>query len=303
MLIQKLQKWTFWSTLLALLIPLCIQEYFDFFDSGIVLYFILIVIGLLILGHWIYWYAVSRERSVIFIFNGLLLLCIVSIMIFQLFTRFLFLYNFEEYSKVINSDIWSYRVFPEVIIFIWLFSWIFSRMHGNLPTIIDDKEIIENEDKQNILIIDDDSNITDVLKNQLDLLGVYNIYIANTLNDGLTLFNERKYFLIILDLVFDRNSKESMNLAKDIRKKDKYVWITILTGYFVASLNQELFENIDDIVVKPLVYADLKNYLILWNLKYKRRMYYLKTVESKLFCFGEKIKDIYFMLERKEDKY
>jgi CheY-like chemotaxis protein len=306
MLINRMQKLIFNFLIFTIFTFLVIQEIYDLIDSALLLYGLIAVMGYIILGYWIYWYRISEERSTIFIINGLLILSISLVMTIQFFGRYTFVYHKHMYELIIKSDWWSYRVTPEFLVFIWLLSWIISRMYGKQKTEENDKSCfngITDENKLNVLSIDDDPSITNLIRSQLGVLDRYNIFTANTIEMGLECFRERRYFLIFLDLKFFDDFTKSRELAKIMREEDKYVWITVLTGYVENALNQELLEFVDDIIIKPLSFQDLRAYLILWNLKYRRRMYYLKNLDKRLDCYGEKLKDLYFIAKNgaKED--
>lgn len=306
MLINKLQKLLFFGILFILGIGIAIQEHFDWIDSALLLYGGIIITDILILGYWIYWYRISKERSAIFIINGLIVASVVLTMCFQFVIRLYYVFDRPAYEQLLRTDTWAYRVAPEFIIFIWLLTWIASRMYGQLPAIeIDENDKcfhgVMDENKLNVLLIDDNPQITDLLRSQLITLEKYNVMTANDTKKGLECFRDRKYFLIFLDLNFQGNFTESRELAKIMREEDKYVWITVLTGYAENALNQELLSFVDDIIIKPLTFIDLKAYLLLWNLKYKRRMFYMKKFDQRLDCYGERLKDLSFIIDKRYD--
>lgn len=305
MLIKKLQNILFLSVMCFLGIAIPIQEYYNWIDSAILLYSGIIISGILILIYWIYWFRISEERSPIFVINGLLVFAIVLTVSFQLVLRIVFLRDTILHEDILKSDWWAYRIAPEFFIFLCLLIWIISRMYGKLPIVKEDADTciqgVMDENKLNVLSIDDDPKITETLKMQLISLKKYNVFTANTIEEGLKCFRERRYFLVFLDLRFFNEFEESRNLAKIMREEDKYVWISVLTGYAYNALNQELLEYIDDIVIKPLLFNDLKAYLLLWNLRYKRRIYYMKDIDRKFDCYGEKIRDMHFILSQKKN--
>lgn len=304
MLINKLQKLLFFITLSILGIGVFFIEYYNIVDSALFLYGCIFVVGLFILAYWIYWYRISKERSSIFIINGLIVSSVVLTMCFQFVIRLYYVFDRPYYQELLKSDYWAFRVAPELVVFLWLLTWIISRMHGQLSVIeLDENDECFNgvmdENKLNVLLIDDNLQITDLLRAQLIILEKYNVFVANDTKQGLECFRDRKYFLIFLDLNFKGSFTESRELAKVIREEDKYVWITVLTGHVENALNQELLTFVDDIIIKPLTFIDLKAYLLLWNLKYKRRMFYLKKYDNRLDCYGEKLKDLSFIVDKK----
>jgi len=303
MLINKLQKLLFLIILFISMIVFSFIEYNNWIDSALILYGCIIIIGISILGYWTYWYRISKERSPIFIINGLLVFSLVITMCFQFVIRLYYIFNISYYQELLKTDYWAYRVAPELIVLLWLLTWIISRMHGQLPVIDIDKDFhsVMDENKLNILVIDDDPDITDLLRRQLIPLEKYNVMVANDIETGLEYFRSKKYFLIFLDLSFQGNFSKSRELAKIIREEDKYVWITVLTGYINDALNQDLLEFVDDIIIKPLTFIDLKAYLLLWNLKYKRRIFYMKKFDQRLDFYGEKLNDLSFIVSKRND--
>jgi CheY-like chemotaxis protein len=300
MLISKLQKILFTAIMVPLVILIAIIELNNYIDAALLLYGLIVLTVLLILGHWVYWWKRSKERSIIFIVNGLLLASIVLSVSAQFFVRYLFVYDNTRLFDLLKSDWWAYRIAPEAIVLIWLLSWILSRMYGkgeDTECYIDVDGTPIDTKKLNVLVIDDNVSTTNSLRSQLIDLKKYNVFVANTTEKGLECFKERKYFLVLLDLKFGNDFTGSENLAIEMRKLDKYVWITVLTGFIGNAYNQKLLECVDDIVAKPLSLTDLKAYLLLWNLKFRRRMYYIKDFERKFDCYGDKLKDICFILK------
>ena len=84
-----------------------------------------------------------------------------------------------------------------------------------------------------------------------------------------------------------------------MRDLDRYVFIVIYTGYFDHAFNNSLISYIDDIFQKPYTSEELRTKLFIWNLKYRRRIYYIKDLSLKVDCVKNAITK---MLEDQQDK-
>ena len=71
----------------------------------------------------------SADRaSTIFKVNGLLIASIALNLIFEIYARWNAVYNFEVFKEILATTVWKYRHIPTLLIFIWLLSWIMSRL-------------------------------------------------------------------------------------------------------------------------------------------------------------------------------
>ena len=81
--------------------------------------------------------------------------------------------------------------------------------------------------KITILLVEDDPNLSDVLKDYLELLG-YKVLLARDGEAGLKTFEKHAIDLCILDVMLPR--KDGFTLAADIRKQNIEVPIIFLTA-------------------------------------------------------------------------
>jgi two-component system, OmpR family, response regulator len=83
------------------------------------------------------------------------------------------------------------------------------------------------EPNASILLVEDDSNLSVVLVDYLELLG-YNVKLASDGEAGLQQYQQGKFDLLILDVMMPK--KDGYALAKEIRLVDKQVPIVFLTA-------------------------------------------------------------------------
>lgn len=286
-------KLIFFSSFFPIMCFLILFEYMNLYDSAFILYSLSFFFSTAILIFWTYWYIKSTRRSIIFIVNGLLIFSMWYRTGFDLYSRFYYVMgDFEVYKKIISSDLWSYRVGIQLLVLLWLLSWIISRIFRGEEYFKDYSE--EKGDhyfdtvkdiKPNILIIDDEELVAKTIKDQIGFFGAHETYVANSLDDGISLFKERRYFLILLDLKFKgKNIDDVVTFCKQIRELDRFVFLVIVTGYFDQAYNYTLLNYIDDIISKPYELSYLKDKIIVWTLKYRRRIFYIKDLSLKVDC-------------------
>ena len=100
-----------------------------------------------------------------------------------------------------------------------------------------------------ILLVEDDPNFGTVLKDYLSL-NEYNVTLAKDGIEGLIMFKNNDYDIIILDVMMPR--KDGFSLAKDIRDKNKEIPIVFLTA---KTLKEDVLKGYqvgaDDYLNKP----------------------------------------------------
>jgi hypothetical protein len=110
---------------------LVLMEALDWFDSGLVVYGMTLTTIFLCVCFWAYWWTVSDKRpSAMFLVVGALFLCVGYSISWQFYARWLFLSNPSGYVELVNTFLWQYRVFPELVLFLWLFCWVVGRFFG-----------------------------------------------------------------------------------------------------------------------------------------------------------------------------
>lgn len=107
----------------------------------------------------------------------------------------------------------------------------------------------------NILLVEDDPNLSMVLQDYLEMLD-YRIILATNGEEGITSFSQHKYDLCILDVMMPK--KDGFTLAEEIREKDKNVPIIFLTA---KSLKEDRIKGFragcDDYITKPFSTEEL----------------------------------------------
>ncbi len=111
------------------------------------------------------------------------------------------------------------------------------------------------ENKTVILLVEDDPNLSDVLKDYLDMLGYQVLYAADG-EEGLSAFRASKVDLCLLDVMLPR--KDGFTLAHDIRELDIQVPIIFLTARGMTGDRVTGFRaGCDDYITKPFSSEEL----------------------------------------------
>ena len=109
--------------------------------------------------------------------------------------------------------------------------------------------------KIKILFVEDDPNLSMVLKDYLEMIG-YEVFHANDGEKGLQLFASREFDLLILDVMMPK--KDGFTLATEIRQKNQSVPIIFLTA---KSLKEDRIRGFtygcDDYITKPFSTEEL----------------------------------------------
>jgi two-component system, OmpR family, response regulator len=109
--------------------------------------------------------------------------------------------------------------------------------------------------KTKILLVEDDPNLSMVLKDYLEMLG-YAILLCNNGADGLEAFHNDQVDLCILDVMLPK--KDGFTLAADIRETNKEVPVIFLTA---KSLKEDRIRGFqtgcDDYITKPFSTEEL----------------------------------------------
>lgn len=113
------------------------------------------------------------------------------------------------------------------------------------------------EDKKNIkiLFIEDDPNLSMILKDYLEMVG-YSVDHALNGEEGINLFNDNNYNLVILDIMMPK--KDGFTVAKEIRYIDQVIPIIFLTAKNLKEDRIKGFEHgCDDYITKPFSTEEL----------------------------------------------
>jgi DNA-binding response OmpR family regulator len=109
--------------------------------------------------------------------------------------------------------------------------------------------------KLKILLVEDDNNLGELLKEYLDLKG-YDATLARDGEEAFGLFRKTKYDLCIFDVMMPK--KDGFSLAKEVRGFDKQIPIIFLTA---KSMKEDTLEGLrigaDDYMTKPFSMEEL----------------------------------------------
>jgi DNA-binding response OmpR family regulator len=111
------------------------------------------------------------------------------------------------------------------------------------------------EDKTRILLVEDDANLSMVLKDYLEMLG-YETILRNDGEEGLEAFKENEFSLCILDVMMPK--KDGFQLAKDIRSINSEIPLIFLTAKTLKEDRIAGFKaGCDDYITKPFSTEEL----------------------------------------------
>ena len=114
---------------------------------------------------------------------------------------------------------------------------------------------MEKEKKLNILLAEDDANLGMLLKEYMEAKG-FIVELVDNGETGLSLFKKSHFDMCILDVMMPL--KDGFTLAKDIRKRDKYIPIIFLTAKSMKEDTLQGFESgADDYITKPFSMEEL----------------------------------------------
>lgn len=111
------------------------------------------------------------------------------------------------------------------------------------------------ENKTTILLVEDDPNLSDVLKDYLDMLNYQVVYAADG-DEGLAVYLASQVDLCIFDVMLPK--KDGYTLAKEIRMLNKQVPIIFLTARGMMEDRVNGFKaGCDDYISKPFSSEEL----------------------------------------------
>ena len=112
-----------------------------------------------------------------------------------------------------------------------------------------------SEEKTNILLAEDDSNLGRLLKEYLEAKG-YSVSLAANGKEGFDLFKKNQFDLCLLDVMMP--VKDGFTLAKEIRAINKDIPVVFLTA---KSMKEDAIEGFnvgaDDYITKPFSMEEL----------------------------------------------
>jgi two-component system response regulator VicR len=103
-------------------------------------------------------------------------------------------------------------------------------------------------DRQRILVVDDDRDMQRLLNRTLELEG-FDTIIADDGESALNLLGEMQPDLVILETV--RPEHDSFQILDHMRKHSNVPIIILTTDYEVESLRKALYHGADDYIRKP----------------------------------------------------
>lgn len=121
-----------------------------------------------------------------------------------------------------------------------------------------------SEEKKNVLLVDDDVDILDQLKFQLEANG-YNVIAGESQKEGEELIEENDFDLAILDLMME-HTDSGFNLAYRIKKKNSDIPVILLTAvtsetgmqFETSTKGEKSWMKADVLINKPVRIEQLK---------------------------------------------
>lgn len=111
------------------------------------------------------------------------------------------------------------------------------------------------EEKVKVLLVEDDNNLGNLLREYLDAKG-YETRLAVNGKEGFEMFNKGRFDICLLDVMMP--VKDGITLAKEIRASDKNIPIVFLTA---KSMKEDTIEGFhagaDDYITKPFSMEEL----------------------------------------------
>jgi CheY-like chemotaxis protein len=255
--------------LVGVMVPV---EFYDLLDSALVLYCISLSILLTCTLLWALWWYISIKRPT-FIFKvvGLLFIGFDYNLIMQIYARWHFVYRHEKYLEIIqDSNWWSYRELPLILIFGSILCWIWSKLFGVSEPIGGKVDI--DKGKVRILVAEDDVVLSNLLCEYMRSYGFYLTDQAFCYEAAVRLFEPGKYVCAFIDLNLGRDTSEGTNLATLYRKNDPNIFLSVISGYLKHGMDEDLLGVIDDFIQKPIEIEYFRLKLLLWSVKYARRI-------------------------------
>ena len=112
-----------------------------------------------------------------------------------------------------------------------------------------------NRENVNILVVEDDKNLTEIFKDYLTHIG-YSVEEANDGLEGLDKFRKGAFQLVLSDLKMPRMG--GVELLKHIKQLDPQALVLILTGYgSIGSAIEAISNGAYDYLTKPVKLQEL----------------------------------------------
>jgi len=109
--------------------------------------------------------------------------------------------------------------------------------------------------KANILFVEDDPNLSMILQDYLEMIGYYVDHASDGIK-GIELFKNNNYKLIILDIMMPK--KDGFTVAKEIREINNAIPIVFLTAKNLKEDRIKGFQvGCDDYIIKPFSTEEL----------------------------------------------
>ncbi len=111
------------------------------------------------------------------------------------------------------------------------------------------------DSKVHILFVEDDPNLSMILRDYLEMIG-YDVDYAPDGEKGIKLFGDNTYHLVILDVMMPK--KDGFTVAKEIRETDTAIPIIFLTAKNLKEDRIKGFQaGCDDFITKPFSTEEL----------------------------------------------
>jgi DNA-binding NtrC family response regulator len=129
-----------------------------------------------------------------------------------------------------------------------------------------------------ILIIDDDPDVTDIIKRILKSEG-YKVYTANDLDQAKVVITENNIHLVIMDLLLP--GQDGALMVEELKKVDEKLKIIFLTGHYNFFEVECIGLDVYKVFLKPVDAEVLLSTIIDMQLEEKNRHVFVDVHQKK----------------------
>jgi DNA-binding NtrC family response regulator len=101
---------------------------------------------------------------------------------------------------------------------------------------------------KNILVVDNEKDILNVLKDVLGILG-YSTELVKNGQEALSIFEKDRFSLVITDMVMP--DIDGLTLMKKIKEEDPSIPVVIITGFGSQMVDEAMRAGADGFIEKP----------------------------------------------------
>ncbi len=155
------------------------------------------------------------------------------------------------------------------------------------------------KNKGKILLVEDDPNLSFLIKDYLDIIG-YKTTIADDGEIGLTTYETQKFDILIVDIMMPK--KDGYTLVKEIRQSDENIPIIFLSAKTLKEDKIEGFKvGADDYLTKPFSTEELRYRIEAVLKRSQKQVILFDNEEKEVYEIGKITYDYTNMMLKKGD--